>query len=105
MVGSNDVFVAKISPTGECVWSNSYGDAEDQDLYDIAVDDLGDIFVTGAHTGTLNFGSGGLAAAAGTNVFVAKIASWAPPRGVISMATSRLRWVVRSLCDRMGVFS
>ena len=71
--GSVDVFVAKFTPDGALLWASEYGDdANNQVAYGVAVNEGGEVFVTGYVDGSIDFGKGPLEAD-GRDVFVAKI--------------------------------
>jgi hypothetical protein len=72
--GVEDVFVAKLDPSGTTLWSRGYGGAETQYGERIAADASGSVIVAGAFQGTLDFGSGGtLVSKGGFDIFVAKL--------------------------------
>jgi hypothetical protein len=54
--GGYDAFVVKLDASGNHVWSQLYGAAEQQHGMDIAVDGSGNVFVTGFFVGTIDFG-------------------------------------------------
>jgi hypothetical protein len=70
-----DVFVAKLDRFGNHVWSKRFGDEADQGGQSTAVDDQGNVIVTGSFGGTIDFGGGVLTDAGGGDVFVAKFDS------------------------------
>ena len=57
--GNNDVFVAKLSPSGDHIWSTYLGGSGTDWGYGIAVDTAGNALVTG-HTSSVGWVSGGL---------------------------------------------
>jgi hypothetical protein len=71
--GGYDIFVAKIDPTGRAIWSTRFGDTADQRPYAVAVDSSGNVLVTGAFSGALDFGAGAMTSAGGTDAFLAKL--------------------------------
>ena len=73
--GNNDTFVAKIGPTGSCLWGRRLGDGADQVARAIAVTPQGDAVVAGYFTGTMDFGGPGnaLTSAGLLDAFIAKI--------------------------------
>ena len=71
--GSTDVFVAKLDGGGGVVWARRFGNNVAQNGKGIAVDDVGNVYVTGSFSGTIDFGGGALTSAGGTDVFVAKL--------------------------------
>lgn len=92
--GSSDIFVAKFDGTGRQVWSESFGDDLVQLATGIAVDALGNSFVTATNTGTIDFGTGTPVTSAGAeDVVVAKLdptgkALWAKDFGDASSQLS-----------------
>jgi hypothetical protein len=75
--GGKDVFVAKLGPAGEHIFSKAFGDAADQVGSSVAVGAgmLGSAVITGSFAGSINFGAGPLVSAGGKDVFVAKLSS------------------------------
>ena len=58
--------------TPEHEWSQNFGGPGSDTGWTVAVDDLGNVFVTGAFTGTVDFGGGNLVSAGVWDVFLAK---------------------------------
>ena len=56
--GSGSLFVLKLSPAGEVLWSNVFPVHTCCEVADIAVDSAGDIAIVGAVTGDSDFGDG-----------------------------------------------
>jgi len=56
--GDSDAFVAKLSPSGEHLWSTYLGGSDEESGYGIAVDGWGNVLVTG-WTGSYDWASGG----------------------------------------------
>lgn len=71
--GGSDIFVAKFSSSGVCLWSKRFGDADNQSTTDVAVDPSGNVIVAGGFYGTVDFGGGVLTSAGSADVFVAKL--------------------------------
>jgi hypothetical protein len=71
--GGTDIFLAKLDPTGNAVWSKRFGDAADQVGGAVAVDPGGSSYITGSVKGTVDFGLGPLSNAGDplTDTFVA----------------------------------
>jgi hypothetical protein len=73
-VGDEDIFIAKLSPQGEHLWSHRYGfPGGTASGASLAVDGGGNVIVTGSFTGQINFGGGALASAGGSDVFLFKL--------------------------------
>jgi len=71
--GSNDIFVAKYSPTGAHLWSHRFGTTFIDLGLAVATDDSGNVFMTGAFIGDVNFGGGVLSSVGfATDIVVAK---------------------------------
>lgn len=73
--GASDVFVARFGPSGEHLWSQSFGDSDSQEASSIALSDEGTVLLGGSHQGTVDFGGGALTAAGSTDSFVAGFTS------------------------------
>jgi hypothetical protein len=71
--GGTDVFVAKLDPAGNHVWSVRFGDAADQAVELMALDGSGNMILAGSFQGAPDFGGGPLAAGAGKSWFVVKL--------------------------------
>ena len=71
--GGSDVFVAKLDPTGNHIWSKRFGDVLNQVGAGVATDAAGDVYFTGYLFGTMNFGGGPLTSASGVDTYVVKL--------------------------------
>ncbi|MFO0756804.1 MAG: SBBP repeat-containing protein [Byssovorax sp.] len=80
--GLGDVFVAKLDPAGNHLWSKHFGDAADQTSAAVAVDPAGNVIVVGGFSGTINFGGGNIVSAGGIDAFLVKLS----PNGDYMMA-------------------
>jgi hypothetical protein len=58
--GKHDVFVVKLDPAGNHLFSRRFGDGEEQRVMDVAADGSGHIVISGRFTGTLDFGNNSL---------------------------------------------
>ena len=56
----HDGFLAKYSPNGTHLWSQSFGGTRDSDAQSVATDDSGNVFITGDFTEVTDFGGGNL---------------------------------------------
>jgi hypothetical protein len=72
--GAQDVFVAKFDAAGNPLWSRRFGDEGWQFGDAVAIDSAGNIVVTGAFYGNIDFGSGSLESTGGDDVYLAKFA-------------------------------
>jgi hypothetical protein len=63
-------FLVKMSASGECVWSQVFGDG----LVDLALDDAGDVYVVGSFAGSGLFGGTLLRSTGSTDVFMSRFA-------------------------------
>lgn len=61
--GGDDGFVAKFSQFGAHLWSYRFGDANTQNIKDVATDSNGNVYFTGFFSGTTDFGGGALTSA------------------------------------------
>ncbi|HTN85002.1 MAG TPA: hypothetical protein VL242_14990 [Sorangium sp.] len=78
--GGYDVFVAKLDPTGICLWSRKAGSlAEEQYGYGVASDREGGVVATGTFNGSADFGTGPKTSAGGTDMFIVKYDSSGVP--------------------------
>ena len=77
--GGNDVFVSKLDSAGELVWVKQLGGTDSTDAYSVAVDSSGNVYTTGAFSGTVDFdpgaGTANLVSAGSSDVFVSKLDS------------------------------
>lgn len=71
--GGEDIFLARYDPDGGHVWSQSFGSTGLDQCWSVAVDhNIAGVVITGAYTGSVNFGGGALIGAGNTDAFVAK---------------------------------
>ncbi len=72
--GDRDIYIAKISPTGNVIWVTSAGGPDNGDEpSDITIDGDNNIYITGYFKSTANFGSIQLTSTAGNDMFTAKL--------------------------------
>jgi hypothetical protein len=71
--GGYDVFVAKLDPLGHHVWSKRFGLGADQQGLAIAADASNSVVLTGAFSGSIDFGGNVLTSLGGTDIFLAKL--------------------------------
>jgi hypothetical protein len=84
---STNLFIAKLNPSGDHLWSKVYVDCSAQGIAEAAVDPSHNLLLVGANEGTFQFDTGPIVAGAGSSALVAKIAPngtgiWAKNFGV-----------------------
>lgn len=72
-IGSNEVFVAKLSPEGTWLWARRAGSQYEDRCLSIATDSSGNSYISGFFYGTADFGSTSLTSAGGRDAFLAKL--------------------------------
>lgn len=76
-VGSDDIFVQKLSSSGSFVWAKSFGGTGDDYGNSIKVDASGNVYLAGSFMGTVDFDPGtattNLASVGGEDIFVQKL--------------------------------
>lgn len=90
--GSYDIFISKLSASGNFIWSKRMGGTGADVGTSIATDATGNVYVTGTFQDTANFGAGNtysLSSAGGEDIFVAKLdvsgnVTWLKQMGGIS---------------------
>ncbi|MCP4624809.1 MAG: hypothetical protein GY850_14980, partial [bacterium] len=70
--GGQDMFLARFNASGSHLWSMAFGDASDQTGYSAAIDNSGNIIVTGDLSGSTDFGGGPLTSAGGRDIFLVR---------------------------------
>ncbi len=79
--GAEDIFVTKLSPSGQLIWARQMGGTESDQCFGIAVDAMGNVYTTGYFRGTADFDPGTAnfnlttVSAMGPDVFVSKLDS------------------------------
>jgi hypothetical protein len=82
--GSDDIFVAKLSPAGQILWATAAGGPAEDAGWAIALDGAGNAAITGYFNGEATFGTFAIAEQGQGDAFVAKIS----PSGQFLWATS-----------------
>jgi hypothetical protein len=73
--GGNDVFAVRFSDAGIHFWSKRFGDAAEQTGRSVELDGAGNVLITGAFLGSIDFGGGALTSAGSEDIFAAKLDS------------------------------
>lgn len=100
--GDADVFVAKLGPTGEHLWSARFGGPGPDYGNAVALDGSGDILVAGTFTGTAVFGESTLTSLGDTDVFVAKLSPGGDVQWVKRFGDSAGQKAIRVAADSAG---
>ncbi len=112
--GSSDIFVAKLSPTGDWLWVKKAGGSGEDYGYGVAVDMYGNCYITGQFSLTASFGTNSVTSAGGLDVFAAKLDTngnwlWARSGGGtgndIAYAIAALADASQESCYVAGVFN
>ncbi len=69
---ANDIFVAKFNRFGMHLWSHSFGDVGYDFAYDVAIDNVGSIYVTGTYEGQIELGGASFLSNGGRDIFLVK---------------------------------
>jgi hypothetical protein len=70
--GLQDIFIVKYSASGAHLWSKRLGGVDSEYGYGIAVDNSGNVMVTGRFSGPVDLGGGTLTSAGAYDIFLAK---------------------------------
>ena len=70
--GTSDIFMVKFDPAGNHVWSQRFGDDDDQPGGEVVVEASGTVVVQGDFAGAVDFGGGPLTSAGWYDIFVAR---------------------------------
>lgn len=71
--GNSDIFVAKLDPNGNWLWARRAGGLEDDSSFDIAIDNIGNSYITGSFQSVAAFGLNALISSGSRDIFVAKL--------------------------------
>ena len=68
-----DVYLGKLDPSGNHLWSKRFGDAGHDGISSVVVDGAGNVVLTGGHDGVIDLGGGPLPSYGGTDVYLGKL--------------------------------
>jgi len=71
--GGTDGFLVKLDSQGSPIWSERFGDTEDQQVAALTVDENGNLVLAGSFSGSMDLGGGALQAFGPSDGFVAKL--------------------------------
>ncbi|APR83385.1 Tryptophan synthase alpha chain [Minicystis rosea] len=74
VVGGEDVFVVKLDPAGNVLWSRGFGSAGDDEIGEMAIDAAGNIYLWGTFKGSIDLGTGPIDGNATQAPFLVKLA-------------------------------
>jgi len=103
--GDDDLFVAKLDPSGNWLWAVRAGGAGRDVGRGIAVDVTGNAYVTGYYTGTATFGNHTLTTYGGeldTDIYVAKLDTNGNWLWVVQAGSTNFDWGNSIALDGMG---
>lgn len=86
--GSLDAFVTKRAPDGHPLWNRIFGDGSEQYVQGAAVDGSGNVAVSGAFYGTLDFGAAGSMTASFVDGWVVKLNAAGEPQWARQIQTA-----------------
>ena len=70
--GSSDVFLTRLGPTGNHVWSKKFGNNSLQSGQAVAAGAAGDVVITGYFQGSITLGTTALTSSGGADIYVAR---------------------------------
>ena len=71
--GGSDVFISKISPQGDWIWTETAGGSSNSEAYTICVDSQGGVFIAGGFYTGISFGNISYSTGGYSNSFIAKV--------------------------------
>jgi len=71
--GSKDIFVTKVTNSGDYCWTKTFGGTGYDEAYGVAVDADGNVYVTGYFDNTVDFGDGDRDAVGSYDIFLLKL--------------------------------
>lgn len=101
--GNGDIYVAKYSSTGSLTWVKKFGGNFSDRAYDLALDNNGNVFITGQFYGTINFDGNSITSVSNSkDIFLAKLNSSGITQWVISEGGSGSENAYGITCDQLG---
>lgn len=74
-IGGDDIFIAKLNDSGQCIWITQVGGSGNDSARDIVIDDLGNLYLAGSFSGSVAFGDFTLVSNDDESIFAAKMNS------------------------------
>lgn len=101
--GNGDIYVAKYSSSGSLIWVKKYGGNFSDRGYDLALDNAGNIFVTGQFYGTVDFDGQSVSSTSNSkDIFVIKMTNAGTALWAISEGGSGAENAYGITCDGNG---
>lgn len=101
--GNGDIYVAKYSNNGTLVWVRKFGGSFSDRAYDLALDNNGNIFVTGQFYGTVDFDGNSITSSANSkDIFLIKLDNNGTAIWAISEGGTGAENAYGITCDNLG---
>ncbi len=82
--GEDDIFLAKVSPSGTIMWAAAYGGAGSDRGYAVACTPSNDVVITGSFENSFSIGSSNLSSAGDKDIFIASVSTNAAPQWALN---------------------
>ncbi len=101
--GNGDIYVAKYSSSGILTWVKKFGGNFSDRAYDLALDNNGNVFITGQFYGTINFDGNSITSVSNSkDIFLVKLNSSGITQWAISEGGSGSENAYGITCDQLG---
>jgi hypothetical protein len=100
--GNEDILIFKYNPNGQLIWTKQLGSIGEDLGKDIAINDNGDLFITGHYRNTLYYDNDSLVSLGNTDAFVAKLDLQGNFSWVKSIGNTGFETGTSIACDALG---
>jgi hypothetical protein len=100
--GNEDILIFKYNPNGQLIWTKQLGSIREDLGKDIAINDNGDLFITGHYRNTLYYDNDSLVSLGNTDAFVAKLDLQGNFSWVKSIGNTGFETGTSIACDPLG---
>ncbi|MFT5647361.1 MAG: hypothetical protein ACI976_002051 [Aureispira sp.] len=100
--GNEDILIFKYNPNGQLIWTKQLGSIGEDLGKDIAINDNGDLFITGHYRNTLYYDNDSLVSLGNTDAFVAKLDLQGNFSWVKSIGNTGFETGTSIACDPLG---